>query len=935
MKIHHTAERDGIMTRSPWIVILCCIVWIAFHHAAAAHAQVELTKFLDSHCADCHSGATAERELDLMSLAMPVAEPESLRQWSMIYHRVAEHQMPPFDHDQPDTAARQQFLEALSQLLTTVESEVRRANGRSGIRRLSRVEFEASLRDLLHLPQIELASMLPSDGMQHGLAKSAGALETSHVQMAKFVEAIDEALQAAVAPTFEQPETEVRRVTCRELSLIKVQFQQTKAVPMIGHQRDETFLVSDGNFAKRQPGWTCDPPPHFDGVLTLMYRPENINGLAPSHSGFYRLRVRAFGMNWDRGRLLPGTRHEALSLYTEAGHVATFDMPPNEPATREAIVWLNAGERFSYAAASLAHKNLNFATRGNKYDLITGPALVLQWFEIEGPLHDQWPPASHQALFDDLTMLPADGRQANAGGVSISGQIDASQADVQAGFDQVADSDKPTTSKRQRKRTKDEDVPPVPFPEYELNARTFPKDVPLKQIERNYELRPEKPISEARRLLARFLQRACCRPTRPEDFELPMAAFRRQHKLDGDFVAAMLAAYRAVLVSPDFLLVGTSFPPKTDENADNDGPLPGDCERDCEGDCEVARRLSLFLWNSVPDEELQRLARQQQLRDPAVLQQQTERMLKHPRSQRFIDHLCDYWLSLKDAELTEPDEDLYPEYSQLTLESMLAETRSYVAEMVRRDLPVRYVVDSDFLMLNTRLAELYGLPSPDTFAVRAITLQDRQHRGGLLTQAAILKVTANGTTTSPVTRGAWVLEHLLGRTPPPPPPSVPAIEPDLTGATTVRQQLQAHRQDASCASCHRLIDPPGFALESFDVMGAWRERYRSTESGDSVTGTKDNKPLQYKLGLPVEAFGELPDGRAFSDIDEFRALLLKNERTLAENLLKRLVVCATGAPVSFADEPEFQAIMKTLEQDGYPVRQMIHAIIHSRMFQQR
>jgi hypothetical protein len=933
MAIGDATQGDEVVKGSVWFVALCGIVGSLLYAEEQAHAVDELRPFLNSHCADCHEGEAAERELDLVSLAMPATEPESLRRWSMIYHRVAEHQMPPVGHDQPDASARQQFLETLSQSLTRVESEVRRVNGRSGIRRLSGVEFEASMRDLLHLPQIELASILPSDGMEHGLAKSAGALETSHVQMAKFVEAIDQTLQAAVARTLKQPAIETRRVTCREMNLMKVQFQQTKAVPMIGNQRDESFVTTDGNFAKRQPGWVCDPPPHFDGALTLMYRAERINGLAPSHSGFYRLRARAFGMNWDRGQLLPGTRHEALSLYTDAGHVATFDMPPNEPTTREAIVWLNAGERFSYAAASLAHKSLNFATLGNKYDLITGPALVLQWFEIEGPLHSQWPPASHQSLFEDLKMLPADGRQTSGRKISNLDPTNATQAELLASFDQATDAEntanttKPTRQPQQRKRSKDDDVPPVPFPEHELNTRTFPKDVPLKQVERDYEIRPEKPLDEARRLIARFQQRAFCRPARPEDLELPMSAFRRQHKLDGDFVTAMLAAYRAVLVSPDFLLVGVRTGPGADETAGSDASNLNDLE--------VARRLSLFLWNSVPDEELQRLALRRKLGDPRVLQQQTERMLNDPRSQRFIDHLCDYWLSLKDAELTEPDEDLYPEYSELTLESMLEETRSYVAEMVRRDLPVRYVVDSDYLMLNTRLAELYGLPSPDTFAVRAVTLQDKKHRGGLLTQASILKVTANGTTTSPVTRGAWVLEHLLGQTPPPPPPSVPAIEPDLTGATTVRQQLQAHRQDANCASCHRLIDPPGFALESFDVMGGWRERYRSTESGDPVTGTKDNKLLQYKLGLPVESFGELPDGRAFADIDEFRSLLLENERRLAENLMRRLIVCATGAPVSFSDEPEFQTAMKTLEQHGYPVREMIHTIIQSRMFHQR
>jgi hypothetical protein len=904
------------------IVQFCMALCLAFD-PVSTQAQDPIRPFLKSYCADCHEGTEAERESDLVSLALPNSDTESLRKWSMVYQRVAEHQMPPADVDQPEEADRQRFLDEISKRLTVVESEVRQTNGRSGVRRLSRVEFEASLQDLLHLPHIELASILPSDGLEHGLTKSSKALETSHVQMAKILEATDKALQATIAPTRLKPTIEIRRVTCRELNLMKVQFQQTKAVAMVGNQRDKTFMISDGNFEKRQAGWVCDPPPHFDGALTLMYRAERINGLAPSHSGYYRLRARAFGMNWDRGELLPGKRNEALSLYAENRLVATFDMPPNEPATREAIIWLNAGERFEYAAASLAHKDLNIGSPFYKYDLLTGPALVLQWFEIEGPLHDHWPPTSHTALFGDLPLVALATKPKLGKAVKFN-----SQDELLASFQQsVVEQDsrrKPLT--RKPKRSDKEDVPPVPFPEYELNQREFPKDSLLPEMVRDYTIRPAHPQQEARRLLEQFMERAYGRSIDPEHFELPMAAFQRQHQGTGDFIEAMLAAYRAVLTSPDFLLINP--PPRSIERSE----WSGDSELD---NSELARRLSLFLWNSIPDDVLRKVATESKILDSDTLRQQTERMLNDPRSDRFTDHLCDYWLSLKDAQLTEPDEDLYPEYNQLTLESMLAETRGYVAEMVRCDLPVSYVVDSDFLMLNTRLAELYRLPSPDSFAVRRVALVDKQHRGGLLTQAAILKVTANGTTTSPVTRGAWVLEHLLGITPPPPPPKVPAIEPDLTGATTVRQQLQAHRADASCAGCHRLIDPPGFALESFDVMGGWREKYRSTQSGEPVSGSKDNKPFQYKLGLPVESFGELLDGRKFSGVDEFRTLLLENEKQLAENLLRKLFVIATGATVSFADESEYQQILERLHPAGYPMRAMIHEIVQSRIFQER
>src|SRR5581483_7342531 len=273
------------------------------------------------------------------------------------------------------------------------------------------------------------------------------------------------------------------------------------------------------------------------------------------------------------------------------------------------------------------------------------------------------------------------------------------------------------------------------------------------------------------------------------------------------FADAMLSGYSAVLCSPAF--IGLEEKP---------GRLDGPA---------LAERLSYFLWNSEPDDRLRSLATSGALLKPEVLRAQTERMLSDPKARRFTDAFLDYWLDLRHVNATSADGSLYPDYylDDLLVESATAETQLFFAELLRGDLPARNIVSSDFAMLNERLAAHYGLPPVHGVALRRVANPADSVRGGILTQASVLKVTANGTTTSPVLRGAWVMERILGKPLPPPPPGVSAIESDTRGATTIREQLAKHRTQTSCAGCHAKIDPPGFALESFDVMGGYREKY--------------------------------------------------------------------------------------------------------------
>ena len=324
----------------------------------------------------------------------------------------------------------------------------------------------------------------------------------------------------------------------------------------------------------------------------------------------------------------------------------------------------------------------------------------------------------------------------------------------------------------------------------------------------------DRPLVDAERILTAFTRRAFRRTVTADDVA-PFVAIVQAKLAEGySFEPAMRAALKGVLISPEFLFL-RERPGKLDDFA-------------------LACRLSYFLWSTMPDDELFTLAEQQKLSRPDVLRQQVERLLASPKAAAFTENFVGQWLALREIDATEPSHILYPEFDHLLKVSMIRETELFFDEVLKNDLSLTNFVASDFTMLNGRLARHYGIPGVDGWEFQKKTLPPGSHRGGVLTMASVLKVTANGTTTSPVLRGAWVLDRILGTPPPPPPDNVPAIDPDIRGARTIREQLAKHRSIESCAACHRKIDPPGFALESFDCIGGWRDNYRATGLGENV-----------------------------------------------------------------------------------------------------
>ncbi len=847
-------------------------------------------QFLEQHCFECHDSDLKKGGLDLTSLSFVPNNPTNFTKWVLVHDRVLKGEMPPKKKPRPDATEVEAFTKAVAAPLIAAERARIAKEGRATRRRLNRYEYENALRDLLHAPWLQVRDTLPEDGELDRFNKVGDALDVSHVQMARYLGAADYALRQAMAPQAEQPAHKIQRYYARDQRSYTGPMKYTvfntaperATFPVLGFEGQPDVRAGK---APITVGSTNAELRELEGVgvVASAYEPiePKFDQFRAPVAGHYKLRFMAYsvwvgpgeGKNWyipNLDQISKGHRDEPITITSETPPrllrtLGDFDVAP-EPGVHELDTWLLAGEMIRPDAGRLFRSRPGAARWHNPLAEKDGqPGVVFRWMEVEGPIYDQWPPAGQKLMFGNLptvnhpTAKPED---------SLS-----------------------NTNRMGRRRFK-------PAPGVAVVSKA--------------------PMVDAEHLLREFIRQAYRRPTSDAEVKRFLPVVQSALKLGNSFTDAMIAAYTAVLCSPEFIYLEEK-PGRLDDYA-------------------LAARLSFFLWNSPPDDALRACAERRQLHEPDVLHAQTERLLTDQKSQRFVEAFLDYWLDLRKIEATSPDANLYSDYylDDLLTESALAETRMFFTELLCEDLPARNLVSSDFAMLNERLAAHYGLPPITGVALRRTPLPSDSVRGGLLTQASVLKVTANGTTTSPVLRGAWIMERILGQKPPPPPPSVPVLEPDLRGAVTIRQQLDQHRSQETCSACHAKIDPAGFALENFDVMGGWRNRYRSEATGELAEGiAKSGQKFAFHYGLPVDASGELPDGRKFRDIRELKKLLLADERLLARNLSKQLAVYATGAPIHFADRAPIEQVLDRASSGHYGVRTLIEELVQSEIFQEK
>ncbi|MBM4073035.1 MAG: DUF1592 domain-containing protein, partial [Planctomycetes bacterium] len=686
---------------------------------------------------------------------------------------------------------------------------------------------ENTVRDLLGI-HIDLQDLLPQDGAAAGFDNVGEALHVSSFLMERYLEAAERALDLAIA-------SKPRPPLIKKRYNLKDQHQVKTTTERVFRKLDDAVVMFSSS------AWQA----------------VHLYEFYPPDRGMYRFRIAASAFQSDKpvtyridaGIMgMVGKNH--LVGYFDADRVDAKSLEGSAKSgpVLEFVDHIEARGTIRLHPYGLASAQMVDKIGADKYQ---GPGLAVHWIDVEGPLHESWPPASHRRIFGDLKQVPA------------------------------------------------------------ANYRL--------------EVVSSAPAADAQRIISAFARRAWRRAVSDDEIKPLLDLVKAKLAAKYSFERAIRVGLMAAMLSPNFLFLRES-PGKLDDFA-------------------LASRLSYFLWSTMPDEELLTLAGQGKLGEPEILRQQVERLLKHPKSAAFTENFVGQWLGLREIDATVPSHILYPDYDDMLKESMLKETYLFFDELLKHDLSLTNFVSSEFSMLNPRLAKHYGIDLASagrqppgskpaaSWEFRRVKLPVDSHRGGVMTMASVLKVTANGTYTSPILRGAWVLDRIMGTPPPRPPDGIAAVEPDIRGATTIRQQLAKHRQVASCASCHAKIDPPGFALESFDVIGGWRTHYRTSGNGKPVV--IDGRRMHYLQGPKVDPADVLPDGRRFQDIDELKRLLLKDKEQIARALTTRLVTYATGAPPQTADQPEIEAIVRRSRARDHGLRTLVQEIVTSELFQRK
>ena len=418
--------------------------------------------------------------------------------------------------------------------------------------------------------------------------------------------------------------------------------------------------------------------------------------------------------------------------------------------------------------------------------------------------------------------------------------------------------------------------------------------------------RPTKPNEEekcAKEILSTLVRRAYRRPVSGADLIRPMASYRAG-RAKGDFGAGIEKALTGVLVSPQFLF-------RTE--LDPDYMTPGDAYR--VSDIELASRLSFFLWSSIPDDELLDAAIRGELSRPGGVERQARRMLADARSSNLATNFAGQWLHLRKLESFSPDNRLFPDFDDNLRQAFRKETELFLESILREDRSVLDLIKADYTFLNERLAKHYRIPHVYGTRFRRVSLGKNSKRGGLLRHGSILTVTSYATRTSPVIRGTWVLENIFGAPPPSPPPNVPVLDNSVSASLPMRQRLSAHRDNPACASCHKTIDPVGFALENFDALGRWRD---------------------YEDGVPVDVSGSLPGGGEFDNgVAGLEQGLLDRPELFVRTMTEKLLTFALGHGVQYYDAPAIRKILREAEQDGYRFSALLLGIVKSVPFQMR
>ncbi|ADB16164.1 Protein of unknown function DUF1592 [Pirellula staleyi DSM 6068] len=806
-----------------WFTTLCCahasllaIASLVSQASAAVDLPAELaekftrdvTPFVSKHCADCHDKEEPQAGLTLTTFAEAKAIVPDREHWEKVLELVSSGSMPPSDQPQPPAADVEKFTSVVQAIFDHVDKTSPRDPGRVTVRRLNRVEYNNTIRDLFGV-DLRPADDFPSDDVGHGFDNIGDVLTVSPVLMERYLAAAESVSSRIITP--EAPQRPNRFLSCKYVEPAGSTVPQSQYRPMTSEPKEsgiETgpfftsyMMDADGEYRFRIRCYTSAPKEQKVTVAILACGKDIVS---PAGDGDIADLAGAALSGLRPFRVI--ARQEVTAREQKEAQNLEFTIPPMAGIERMAVALVKPGDGQPHVT------------------------LHIEWFNLEGPMDTR--PRTHR----------------------------------------------------------------------ELLATTAADDE-----------------AKSREVFTRFLARAFRRKPTADEIEKHVkyvASVQSSEQLKWE--AAMQRGVQVVLCSPKFLF-------RTEPDYDPENPNVHAIDQ-----YQLASRLSYFLWSSMPDDELFALASQNRLVDD--LDNQVRRMLKDPKSQALVDNFALQWLQLQRITQITPDPEKFPNFDDRLKASMVEETKLFLREIIQNDRSILELIDADYTFLNERLARHYGIIDTmgNTWETKPrreggqqlrgrefqkVMLGPDSHRGGLLTQASVLTVTSNPTRTSPVKRGRWVLEQILGTPPPPPPPNVPELDKEgaaLTG--TLRQRLEQHRENIACASCHARMDPLGFAFENFDAVGA----FRKTDGSDYV-----------------DASGVLPDGRKFNGPAELKEILKTKAPQVRKALTEKLLTYATGRGLEYYDKPAVRQIVESMPAGEDRFSHLVLGIVRSDPFMLR
>lgn len=809
--------------------------------------------FFAIYCVSCHGGdkPKADFSLDGKKLPNDFLDPAAKGKWKEIVNALNSHEMPPKKSKQPAAKESAAVVDWITE--QTVKVELAKRETSIVLRRLNREEYRNTIRDLLGVDFD--VSGFPQDPYAGGFDNNGGALTLSPLHLETYLNAARQIVDRALVegdrpkpilwrfdPKVGATDATRTRFDKSNNAIVNGGKNGTEGDWVLVHHEswDKGVNARDfrvpmaGNYAIRVKA-ASRVPTRTDVVKSaeaiLKFRKDEQDKSNPKGAKYHREAYERDLEHFrtDRNYTYGNARCKlVLQLGPQPRTLVEFDADgtKEKPKIHEFTARFtteSAGVAFDYAYSIPSVLENSWMQRRDEF---ARPELLIDWFEIEGPIFDAWPPTSHSTLLFESPLAKTD-------------------------------------------------------------ERKYAGDV-----------------------LAKFLRRAYRRPVTAEEIAGKLKQFDAARNDGASFVEAIKRPLIAALASPHFLFLAES------SGSTTDGPRALD-------DHELAARLSYLAWSSMPDAELSKLADAGQLNVKSERLKQLDRMLKDPKSEAFVKNFAGQWLGLRDVGNNPPVPDLYPQYDRHLETSIVGESEGFFREIFQHDLDVKNFIRSDFVVVNERVARFYGIDGVKGDHFRKVSVPKGVNRGGIVTQASILTTTSNGTRTSPVKRGTWILKTLLGIDPGLPLANAGEIAPKVPGIdkATVRKRLEIHRSLDQCARCHNKIDPLGFALENFNAAGEWRD-----QEGFGYKGRID------KNDPKIDASSEMIDGTKITGVPGLQAAMLKNEDLFLNCFASKMMTYALGRELGLADQPAVKRAVASMKENGRSVKSLLRFIATSDEF---